>query len=368
MSEPQSVTIRGIPVSFPCEPYDIQREYMEKVIECLQNETNGVLESPTGTGKTLSLLCASLAWLTVKKAQCQAHFQMASMNHPENEETNRFLDELNEKAGKVGKANTARALMGLPTIIYSSRTHSQLSQAMQELKRTAYSYMKATVIGSREQMCIHPEVMREPEMSAKVHMCRLKVKMRSCQFYNRVERKKDDPEIQNQSIIDIEDLVKLGQNHKCCPYYLAKEIKNNADIVFMPYNYLLDPRVRKSLGVELNNNIVILDEAHNIERMCEDSASLQIKNTDITLCIEEVTEVMKAMSEESDFMSNDAPKDITADELCILKEMLLNFEKAVDGIEVNNLQEGTTYEGNYIFTVFEKAGVSFLEMNSKIEV
>lgn len=41
-------TIAGIPVSFPFEPYNVQRRYMEKVIECLDRSTNSVLESPTG--------------------------------------------------------------------------------------------------------------------------------------------------------------------------------------------------------------------------------------------------------------------------------------------------------------------------------
>ncbi|RUS13152.1 hypothetical protein BC937DRAFT_86261 [Endogone sp. FLAS-F59071] len=54
--------IRGITINFPFEAYDVQRVFMEKVIYSLQSKQNGLLESPTGTGKTLTLLCAALAW------------------------------------------------------------------------------------------------------------------------------------------------------------------------------------------------------------------------------------------------------------------------------------------------------------------
>lgn len=63
------LTIANVNVNFPFEPYKLQRAYMEKVIECLENGYNGVLESPTGTGKTLCLLCSALGWITKKKAE-----------------------------------------------------------------------------------------------------------------------------------------------------------------------------------------------------------------------------------------------------------------------------------------------------------
>lgn len=79
-------------------------------------------------------------------------------------------------------------------------------------------------------------------------MCALKVKTRSCHYYNRVEKYKEHPDIGRLSVVDIEDLVRLGTSHKFCPYFMAKEFKANADILFMPYNYLLDPSIRKSLS------------------------------------------------------------------------------------------------------------------------
>lgn len=42
------IDISGVPVDFPFEPYAVQKDYMAKVIECLDNQQNAMLESPTG--------------------------------------------------------------------------------------------------------------------------------------------------------------------------------------------------------------------------------------------------------------------------------------------------------------------------------
>lgn len=159
-----TINIRGVPVSFPFEPYELQKNYMEKVIEALQNQTNAILESPTGTGKTLSLLCSTLAWIQMKKAQVQAELQAAGIT-----ENTDFIQSIkNEFKGITEASTVGRTLSGVPVVIYASRTHSQLTQALQELKRTAYNHMKASVLGSREQMCIHDELIPEQNNGIKV--------------------------------------------------------------------------------------------------------------------------------------------------------------------------------------------------------
>lgn len=47
----------------PYQPYDIQREFMSNLYQCLEDGKIGIFESPTGTGKSLSLICGSLTWL-----------------------------------------------------------------------------------------------------------------------------------------------------------------------------------------------------------------------------------------------------------------------------------------------------------------
>lgn len=136
-----------------------------------------------GTGKTLSLLCSSLSWLTIRKAQMQASIALKGI---EGNPTG-ILKDLKNKLDFGGGTMETNPSWNAPRIIYASRTHSQLSQAMQELKRTSYKHVRATVIGSRDQMCIHPEVSKEQNSSTKIHMCQAKIKNRDCYYYNNVE-------------------------------------------------------------------------------------------------------------------------------------------------------------------------------------
>lgn len=70
--------------------------------------------------------------------------------------------------------------------------------------------------------------------------------------------------ISQQGPLDIEDLVKVGHKLGTCPYYGSRSMVPTADLVILPYQSLLSKMSRESLGLNLKNNIVIIDEAHNL--------------------------------------------------------------------------------------------------------
>ena len=63
--------------------------------------------------------------------------------------------------------------------------------------------------------------------------------------------------------MDIEDLVSFGKTRKSnqltsvCPFYLSQKILPDADVTFLPYNYLLDPKSRKSMNIDVSYQILI---------------------------------------------------------------------------------------------------------------
>ena len=102
-----TVNICGIPVDFPFTPYVQQVQIAERVIKSCNRHEFALIESPTGSGKTVAFLCALLA--------CSPY-------------------------------------CGGPTILYASRTHEQLAKVLTELDKTTYKCL-AVVLGSKEKMC-----------------------------------------------------------------------------------------------------------------------------------------------------------------------------------------------------------------------
>ncbi|XP_071964337.1 regulator of telomere elongation helicase 1-like isoform X2 [Antedon mediterranea] len=362
----ETLKIEGVAVEFPFVPYDCQVVYMQRVIQCLQQKSNAILESPTGTGKTLCLLCSCLAWRQSYVASHELEKCLGN-NMPENKFASSISEQLKEAAG-AWQGSAGGILATFPKIIYASRTHSQLSQVIQELKHTSYR-PKVCVLGSREQMCIHPQVMKQESNTAKVHMCRAKVTSRTCFYYNNIENKKADKDF-NDSILDIEDLVKMGHKHKCCPYYTAKELHSAADIIFMPYNYLLDPKSRKANGIDLNGNVIIFDEAHNVEKLCEESASFDLSSVELASCIQEVGALLDKVVE-----SEHAPKTFSAEgdsgedfdttALAVLKALFVNLELTLQKICESGGEKGVTKPGSFILELLSEIHVT---MDTKDEL
>uniref|UniRef100_A0A5K3FUA1 Helicase ATP-binding domain-containing protein n=1 Tax=Mesocestoides corti TaxID=53468 RepID=A0A5K3FUA1_MESCO len=157
-----SVKIGAIDIEFPYEPYDCQKKYMESVIASLVQRQHAILESPTGTGKTLCLLCASLGWLEYSLAQQQ----LKQLEQP--------WDGRNDSAPP-----SCSSKFDAPLIIFSSRTHAQLNQAIQAFKNTAYSrFSRPALFATRSHQfgnqlskslpvstsCVHPNLRILPQL------------------------------------------------------------------------------------------------------------------------------------------------------------------------------------------------------------
>lgn len=330
------VTVNNVDVDFPFSPYKCQEDYMGHVIRALQSKQNAILESPTGTGKTLCLLCSVLAWRLTYIAKLQLSGMAANAN----------ITGLDEAAGNN---QASEGFNAIPKIIYASRTHSQISQVVNELKNTIYK-PKVSVLGSRDQLCLHPKVMKIENNMAKIHTCRAKVKERSCVHYTNVDKKINDAIF--GEILDIEELVSVSKEKTMCPYYSSRELLRRADIIFMPYNYLIDSKTRKNQNITLENSIVIFDEAHNIEKVCEESYSFEITSLDIANCIENCQlTLQRILDDDGSASTSSGPSydsgELTKEDVLTMKAIFLSLEREFNKLEVKgsgNIIDKSTFK------------------------
>ncbi|KAI9328210.1 hypothetical protein DFJ73DRAFT_964574, partial [Zopfochytrium polystomum] len=153
-------------------------------------------------------------------------------------------------------------------IFYTSRTHSQLSQFVNELKKTEYSTRtKLVSLGSRKNLCIHKDVSKLKNVTHMNDRCldMQKGKAAPCPHLPKDKAVLASfAEQINAEIYDIEELASLGKSEGVCPYYGARAAVPASQVVTMPYNMMLQASTREALGIKVDGNVIIFDEAHNV--------------------------------------------------------------------------------------------------------
>ncbi|XP_071742966.1 Fanconi anemia group J protein homolog [Lepeophtheirus salmonis] len=317
-------TIQGVKVSFPYErAYPSQIAMMSKILDALEKGRNALLESPTGSGKSLALLCASLAWQKRERGRVK-EFNAAVDNKilegiseglfEEEEDAEEEEETLNEGGSNGFMSSSVPTPLHpellsrrprkrrVPKIYFGTRTHKQITQIIRELKSTSYKDTPMTLLGSREHACIHPQISKLK--SSKTEACRELTDRRNnenstgCMFLNNVKSKMSSHQSlaahrKTNEVWDLEDLVSVGKKTRTCPYFVTRELMPQAQIIFCPYNYLIEPMIRKSLEINLKGNILILDEAHNIEDSARSAASFDITQDQVREAMEDLESMAK---------------------------------------------------------------------------
>ncbi|KAM7196247.1 ATP-dependent RNA helicase chl1, partial [Naviculisporaceae sp. PSN 640] len=393
----------------PFTPYDVQLEFMRAVYDVLEkgNGQVGILESPTGTGKSLSLICGALTWLrNYKRAQYETDVQgvaqkmvgepdwmiesalkrkreelarkweerekrMAEIRRREKEaeerasmkgrggkrmrladdegvangrkkkgeadeekefliggwgsadgevaeddplygiskETREFLERTGLVHGKGrGEKEGDKEEEDEIKIYYTSRTHSQLTQFISELRRPEFppslpaeqakgqrdqkdaptsEIVKQIPLSSRQKLCINPTVNRLGSLQAINDRCTEMQQSKSshkCGFMPGTENLKTTHQFRDTvmaTLPDIEDMFRIGKELQICPYYASRTAIPGAEVVTLPYPLLLQKSAREALGIKLEGNIVIIDEAHNIMDAVANVHAAEIKLSEL---------------------------------------------------------------------------------------
>ena len=229
----KTTTIEGAEY-MPYEPRGCQMMIIEDIRNALNDSRHIVIESGTGTGKTIVSLAATL-----------------------------------EHAMARGKK-----------IVYLTRTISQSDQVMRELRAigTIRNVSGIAVTGRNKSCPLYRGTPGFESLSPNLlsMMCDERKQKSNkglaggCRYYDRV--KTELPAIESfckKEFPTSEALDRYCEKRGACPYEAKKALMRSMDVVAVPYVHILSPDIRNNLMANLNTAgdasgvVLIIDEAHN---------------------------------------------------------------------------------------------------------
>lgn len=266
------INIDGLTVYFPYPRiYPEQYEYMCELKKTLDSGGHCILEMPTGTGKTVTLLSFFTSYHLQRPEMAKLIYCTRTVGEME-----KVLEEL-----QVVAANRDKCF---------AEDNPEAAKAMPK--------MLALGLTTRRNLCLHPEVATKESRAEADAACRsltaswvrssvMEVETPNghsgdsnrslCEYYEGHE-KEGINSIMPAGVYTLEDLMQFGREKKWCPYYTARHCLNFANVIVYNYQYLLDPKIAGLISKSLaKESIVVFDEAHNIDTICIDALSVNIR-------------------------------------------------------------------------------------------
>lgn len=237
---------------------DYQDSLVDYIISKLQGHEAVAFEAPTGSGKTITGLCAAVEYASATRKK----------------------------------------------VLYLTRTNSQQEQVLKELRKiNQKERIKAVPIQGRHNLCpLYMEMEGGSDFSSDSlsRFCNSrKKKVRegerdACRFYNEKVQANSTQEVIFSEIPDADKFLDYGWKNTVCPYESLKLAASNADVVVAPYSYFLNSfiadRFLSRWGVAREDLVVIMDEAHNLPDLARELSSYEITLKNIELAEKESQE------------------------------------------------------------------------------
>ncbi|KAH8339558.1 hypothetical protein KR074_010998 [Drosophila pseudoananassae] len=188
---------------FPYEPYDIQKKLMKDLFKVLENGEVGIFESPTGTGKSLTLTCGALTWL-------ERHDKLVKMELKE--KIDRMTGELKQLDLDGQKSSDWLEIQGQSLELARDLMHLKNLKELVEDKDRRMDEMKERVtIHSRNRKKTHPK----PKLDG-------------------LDEKDEDSDTDNETVhetLDVEDPTPKNRFHSVQIFFCSRTHSQLAQIM-----------------------------------------------------------------------------------------------------------------------------------------
>ena len=296
MSESEPEYLRYFPYS---DPYENQREAMDRVYGSLARGEDVLFEGACGTGKTLAALAPALEY-------ADATDRTVVITTNVHQQTRQFVTE----ARAIREAEPIRSVVfrGKGSMCHidvdyeecqilrdNTRDLVEAETDRAQLERRQRQLLQESQNGGSEAMEARAAVMDELE-TVESRLEELNERA-TCDHYHR-NLTTDPADFERwlySGVRTPDDVYAWAGERGACGYERLKEAMAGVDLVVCNYHHLLDPDIRRQFFRWLDRDpsevIAVFDEAHNIESAARDHATRTLSERTLSAALDECREV-----------------------------------------------------------------------------